>query len=276
MENLPTYFGRRSGIDRNQQVTLTTAIAMHYYHPDLYRLLSDPMIATLHSPEHIAIGWGNDVSPQQRIGQWVIGAIIRGDIGDDDPLRTEFYTQADPETRGDAIGHTAWSFMHAEVVDDVIHDRLAALWDERVDHVRSSPEDKAELKDFYWFIRSEKFSASWWLPRLVEALEVDGELETHGMIGEQLAGAADELPGVALKALTMLLAPEETSPRDNYDLRTHSLAPVIAAAIGTSDPKLQEDARSLMNRMGERGEIDLERRVEAILGSASPGDAPTP
>lgn len=276
VENLPTYFGTRSGIDRNQQVALTTAIAMHYYHPDLYRLLSDPMIATLHSPEHIAIGWGNDVSPQQRIGRWVIEAIIRGDIGDDDPLRTEFYTQADPETRGDAIGHTAWSFMHAEVVDDVIHDRLAALWDERVDHVRSSPEDKAELKDFYWFIRSEKFSASWWLPRLVEALEVDGELETHGMIGEQLAGAADELPGVALKALTMLLAPEETSPRDNYDLRTHSLAPVIAAAIGTSDPKLQEDARSLMNRMGERGEIDLERRVEAILGSASPGDAPTP
>lgn len=275
-ENLGTYFGTRSAIDRNQQVALTTAIAMHYYHRDLYRLLSDPMIAALDSTEQIAIGWGNDVSPQQRIGQWVIEAIVRGDIGDDDPLRIEFYTRADAETRGDAIGHTAWSFMHAEVVDDVIRDRLADLWDERVRHVKAHPEDKAELKDFYWFIRSEKFPASWWLPRLVEALELDGKLETNGMIGEQLAAAGDELPRVALDALTMLLAPAETPGRDNYDLRTQSLAPVIAAALKASDPQLQADARSLMNHMGERGEIDLERRVNAILSAPPDANTSTP
>jgi hypothetical protein len=275
VESLPIYFGTRSALDRNQQVVVTTAIAMHYYHPELYRLLSDPLIAALESAEEIAIGWANDVSPQQRIGQWVIEAIIRAHIGEDDPLRTEFYTRADPETRGDAIGHTAWSFMHAEVVDDVIRDRLADLWDERVRHVKEHPEDKAELKDFYWFIRSEKFLDSWWLPRLVEALELDGELETHGMIGEQLAAAAEELPRVALDALTMLLAPDGASGRDNYDLRTHSLAPVIAAALRTSDPQLQADARSLMNHMGERGEIDLERRVNAILSEPPDTDAPS-
>lgn len=184
--NLHTYFGTQDAIDRNQQVALTTAIAMHYYHPDLYRLLSAPgMAATLRSQEQIQAGWGNPVSPQERIGHWVIQAIIRGHIGNDDPLRTEFYTTRRPGIRGDAIGHTAWSFMHAEVVDDAIRDRLADLWDERVSHVRSSPQDKAELKDFYWFIRSERFTALWWLPRLVEALELDGELRTHGMIGEQ-------------------------------------------------------------------------------------------
>lgn len=276
VENSPTYFGTRSAIDKNQQVALTTAIAMHYYHLDLYRLLSDSMIAALYSQEQVAIGWGNDVSPQQRIGQWVIEAIIRGHIGDDDPLCNEFYAQATPETRGDAIGHTAWSFMHAEVVDDVIRDRLASLWDKRVAHVKDHPEDKAELKDFYWFIRSEKFPARWWLPRLVEALELDGALATHGMIGEQLAAAADELPRAALDALTMLLATDDTSTFDNYDLRTHSLAPVIAAALRTSDSKLQADARSLMNLMGERGEIDLERRVDKILEEIPEDDTPTP
>lgn len=273
---LSTYFGTRSGLDRNQQIAVTTAIAMQYYHPSLYRLLTDSMIAALDSTEQIWIGWGNDVSPQQRIGQWVIEAIIRGHIGDDDPLRTEFYTRADPDARGDAIGHTAWSFMHAEEVDDAIRDRLADLWDERVRHVKAHPEDKAELKDFYWFIRSETFPAAWWLPRLVEALTLDRELDTNGMIGEQLAAAADELPRVALDALTMLLAPAKTPDRDNYDLRTHSLAPVIAAALKTSDPQLQADARSLMNSMGERGEIDLERRVEAIQRANPEGDATTP
>jgi len=275
VENVPTYFGTRSAVDRNQQVAMTTAIAMHCYHPDLYQLLSDPMIAALDSTDQIAIGWGNDVSPQQRIGQWVIESIIRGHVGDDDPLRTEFYTRADPETRGDAIGHTAWSFMHAEVVDDAIRDRLADLWDERVLHVKAHPEDKAELKDFYWFIRSEKFQVSWWLPRLVEALELDGELDTNGMIGEQLAAAAGENARLALDALTMLLARDETPARDNYDLRTHSLAPVIAAAFRTSDPQLHADARALMNLMGERGEIDLERRVKSILADLPEGGTST-
>lgn len=265
--NLHTYFGTQDAIDRNQQVALTTAISMHYYHPDLYRLLSAPMAATLRSQEQIQVGWGNPVSPQERIGHWVIQAIIRGHIGNDDPLRTEFYTTADPEIRGDAIGHTAWSFMHAEVVDDVIRDRLGDLWDERVAHVRSSPQDKAELKDFYWFIRSERFSASWWLPRLVEALELDGELRTRGMIGEQLASAAEELPEVALAALTRLLGPDETMARDNYDLRTNALAPVLAAALRTSDNKLHADARALMNQMGARGETDLDKRVAALLAA---------
>ena len=269
VESVPTYFGTHLGTDRNQQVAVTTAIAMHYYHPDLYRLLSAPMIAAIDSAEEIAIGWGNDVSPQQRIGHWVIAAIIRGHIGKDDPLRTEFYTRADPETRGDAIGHTAWSFMHAEVVDDAVRDRLADLWDERLLHVKAHPKDKAELKDFYWFIRSERFSASWWLPRLVEALRLCGKLATHGMISEQLTAAAEELPRLALEALTMLLAPNKSSEFDSYDLRRHSLAPVIAASLRTSDPQLQADARSLMNRMGERGEIDLERQVEAIIGQVA-------
>ncbi|MHA7859930.1 hypothetical protein ACX1DX_00885 [Tessaracoccus sp. Y36] len=270
--NLHTYFGTQDAIDRNQQIALTTAIAIHYYHPDLYRLMSGPMAAALHSQEQIQVGWGrNPVSPQERIGHWVIQAIIRGHIGDDDPLRTDFYTTADPEIRGDAIGHTAWSFMHAEFVDDVIRDRLAELWDERVAHVRASPEDKAELKDFYWFICSERFLASWWLPRLVEALELNGELQTHGMIGEHLGSAAEELPEVALAALTLLLGQEDTLARDNYDLRTHALAPVLAAALRTTDDKLHVGARALMNQMGARGEIDLDKRVAALLADATKG-----
>lgn len=268
-KNLSTYFGTRFAMDRNQQVALTTAIAMHYYHPALYRLLSGPMIAAIQSREQVSVGWANNVSPQQRIGQWIIEAIIRGDIGHDDRLRTEFYTQAAPDIRGDAIGHTAWSFMHAEAVDDAIRDRLAALWDERVLHVGTHPNDRAELKGFYWFIRSERFPASWWLPRLVRALELDGDLDTHGMIGEQLAAAANEFPRLALEALTMLLRADETSDRDNYDLRTHSLAPVIAAARGTSDERLHADALALTNRMGERGEIDLDKRVSALLADGS-------
>lgn len=89
------------------------------------------------------------------------------------------------------------------------------------------------------------------------------------MIGEQLASAAEKLPEAALKALTLLLPPKETWARDNYDLRTHALAPVIAAAFRTADDKLHADARALMNQMGARGETDLDKRVAAPLADAT-------
>ncbi len=262
-ENLTTYFGSADSLTRDQQIALTTAIAIHSYHPSLYRLLSGSMTATLREDEVVA-GWRTRSTPKEGIGQWVLEGIIRGHIREDDELRQAFYEIVAPEIRGDAIGHIAWTFLHAEVVDDEIRDRLGELWDERVRHVELNPSDKAELKDFYWFIRCGKFDAGWWLPRLRRAVELDPELDTHGMIGEQLAGAASVLPADALAALTRLLKREDTSNRDNWDLRSKALAPVIAAAIDSGDPALEREASDLMNAMGARGEIDLDHRVAEL------------
>lgn len=264
-QHMSEYFGTGEGVDRNQQVAVTTAVAMHYYHPALYGLLAGPMIALLNTNDEIAVGWGRGGGTSlQRIGEWVAGGIIRGQVGPEDPLRKAFFAGAPAETRGDAIGHIAWSFMHADAVDETIRDRLADLWDERVQHVRAHQDDKGELKDFYWFIRCDKFPSSWWLPRLKEALDLDSELETHGMIGEQLAAAAAQFPREALDALALLLKPDDTPFRDNYDLRAEALAPVIAACLDSGSPQLANEARALMNLMGARGELDLEQRVQAL------------
>ncbi|GAA1357617.1 hypothetical protein GCM10009596_09040 [Arthrobacter rhombi] len=263
-ENLATYFGSAGSLTRDQQIALTTAIAMHYYHPSLYQFLSGSMIATLREEHEVAVGWGDRVTPKEHIGQWVVQAIIRGHIAENDELRREFYEMAPPDVRGDAIGHIAWSFLHTDVVDDAILDRLGALWDERVRHVEVNSADKAELKGFYWFIRCGKFSADWWLPRLRRAVELDPEFDTHGMIGEQLAEAASDRPADALAVLTRLLKPEDTARRDIWDLRREALAPVIAAAMDSGDQQLGREATDLMHAMGARGETDLDRRVTVI------------
>ena len=131
-----------------------------------------------------------------------------------------------------------------------------------------NPADKAELKDFYWFVRCGKFSADWWLPHLRRAVELDPELDTHGMIGEQLAEAASVVPADALAALTGLLNREDTASRDNWDLRRKALATVIAAAMESGDQQLGRDATDLMNAMGARGETDLDRRVTELRKSS--------
>lgn len=272
-ENLSVYFGSEESLTWEQQIALTTAIAMHYYHPSLYRLLSGSMIAALREEHEVAVGWGDRQTPRERIGQWVVQAVIQGHINDDDELRRAFYEVASPDVRGGAIGHIAWSFLHAEAVDDTIRDRLAALWDERVHHVESNRDDRAELRDFYWFVRCGKFDPEWWLPRLRQAVELDPELDTHGMIGEQLGEAASVLPGDALIAITHLLRPEDTASRDNWDLRREALAPVIAAALDSGDSELERDALDLMNAMGARGETDLDSRVASLRRGSSTGSS---
>ncbi|GAB3304714.1 hypothetical protein EK0264_04085 [Epidermidibacterium keratini] len=265
-----TYFGSEASLDRGQQIALTTAIAMHYYHPALYRRLSGSMIAALGEADEIAVGWGDQDTPKARIGQWVVQAVIRGHIDHADPLRVAFYSVAPADVRGDAIGHVAWSFLRADKVDDVFRDRLAELWDERAAHVAGHPEDSAELMDFYWFVTCGKFGADWWLTRLKQAISLDPELETHGMIGEQLAEAAPAHPQDALEVLRLLLKPAETHHRDHWDLTHHALAPVLAAAMDAGDDQLTQDAIALMNEMGERGEVDLDQRVAALRATEAP------
>ncbi len=149
---------------------------MYLYHQRLYELLSPSMIAAIKSSRPVAAGRRTQSDPLQRIGEWSIDAIIRGHTSSDGPVPQAFFTTAPAEVRGGAIGHIAWAFMHASEVDDLIRDRFASLWDERVAHVRSNPHDASELNGFHWFVQSHKFAVEWWLPRLKEALELHPEL----------------------------------------------------------------------------------------------------
>jgi hypothetical protein len=124
------------------------------------------MIGTIRTEQPIVAGWRTQFDPLQRIGDWVINAIIRGHDTIEDALAHEFFSVVSPKIRGDALGYVGWAFMHAQTVDDPIRDRLAELWDSRVAHVRAHPEDIEELIGFCWFVKSHKFALAWWLPRL--------------------------------------------------------------------------------------------------------------
>lgn len=148
----PEWFDTAIRATRNQQIAFTTALAVHYFHPGLYNLLSPSMIAASHSPEPPMTDWRGRSELPSVIGLWVIWSLIRGHATLSDPVAQAFYKSDDAKTRGDAIGTIARSFMHAEAVDDAIRDRLGELWDARVAHVRAHPDDKEELTKFYLFV----------------------------------------------------------------------------------------------------------------------------
>ncbi|QHK19836.1 hypothetical protein GU243_08915 [Pseudarthrobacter psychrotolerans] len=263
---LGALFGSADGISRDQQVALTTAMASHYYHRALYDLLTPSMIAAIQSTEPLVAGWHGQSDPLQRIGEWVVSALIFGHKTLSDSVAEAFFTTAEPKVRGEAVGRIAWSFIHAESVGDVVRDRLADLWDARVEHVRSRPEDKQELNEFYWFVRSGRFDASWWLPRLKESVELDPELAGQRfMIGKQIASSSDVDPRGALEATRVLLANREEAGMPVWDLTQNAVPMVIARAINSGDEQLKQDAIQFMDDLGENGNPGLEKEVNEVL-----------
>ena len=264
--NISTWFGDEDGVAINQQISLTTAIAVHHYHPKLYDLLAPAMLSAIKSKDSIVAGWRMQFDPLQRIGEWIVSAIIQGHKSLEDPVVMAFFSSATAEVRGEAIGRIAWSFLHAEVVDEAIRDRFADLWDMRVEHVRSHPNDHEELNGFEWFVKSKKFSVEWWLPRLKEAAELNSSFGSKTrMISKEIASAADVDPRIALDVLKLLLQERNDADIAGYALRRDAIPIVLAKAIASGDSELQRDALRFMNHLGEQGDLGLEAAVRAVL-----------
>lgn len=264
--NAPTWFGDEGGVTVNQQIALTTAIAVHHYHLKLYELLAPSVITVINSGDSVAAGWRMQFDPLQRIGEWIITAIIRGDRTPEDPVALAFFTSVPVKVRGEAISRIAWSFMHAERVDEEIRDRFADLWDMRVEHVRSHSDDQEELNGFEWFVKSKKFDVDWWLPRLKEAAQLDPHLgsKTH-TISKEIASSADHDPRIAFDVLKLLLQGRNDADLAGYTLRRDAVPIVLAKAIASGDSELKRDAERYMNQLGEQGYLGLEAAVNEVL-----------
>lgn len=259
------WFGNEEGTATDQQIALTTAMAVHHYHPKLYELLAPSMIGAIRVENPLVAGWRAQSSPLVRIGEWVINAIVLGHKDLKDPVAHAFFTTAQAKVRGEAIGRIAWAFMHAQRVDDAVRDRLAKLWDMRVEHVRAHPDDREELSEFFWFVKSGKFDATWWLPRLKDAIELNFQLTHSQMIGNEIKAAASIDPRGALDALGLLLKESDDKRFDSYDLARNAVPFVLAKAISSEDIGLKNEALALMNQLGERGHLGLESEVNEIL-----------
>ena len=159
--------------------------------------------------------------------------------------------------------------MHASTVEDGIRDRFASAWDARIAHVESTAADSAELREFHWVVRSEKFDAEWWLPRLKRALELDPELAAERyMIGKNIATAADVDPRTAFDITKLLVGARDARGMALHELSRNAVPMVIARALAADDDQLNSEATAFMNELGAAGHLDLARHVQAVLDGA--------
>lgn len=264
--HLDELVGTREGISVSQQIVLTTAMATHRYNRLMYELLTPAMLAAIKIGDSLVAGWKGESDPLPRIGEWAIDALVYGHIDAEDPVFKAFFSETSPEVRGDALGKVAWSFFHASSVEESIRDRFAALWDDRIEHVREEPGDSKELEGIYWLAKSSSFAPEWWLPRLRDALELEPTIAMERfMIGKELAQASATYPAAALEVLKRLLGGRGEGGGVAFDLSRHAIPVVIANAMMSSHEDLRTQAEEYMNELGAQGNLALEDEVQAVL-----------
>lgn len=270
LANVGPIFGTAHSASSQQQVALSTALAVHGYHPALLELLRIPMLLTLKElpADDRVLGWKGMRGFSQLLGDWTLLAFITGAIQLEDELMVEWFRCADAELRGDVLGHIGWQMMHWTEVDKEVLRRATELWDSRAAHVKVEPADAAELSHFYWFIRSAKLESSWWLPRLLEVASLVSDFQPRGMLGEPLGEAGADDPDTALAVLEILMqdvGPDHHAVR--YDLYENAVPQVLAASLSADIPELTQRANTLMNALGAAGYIDILDRVRSRLPS---------
>jgi hypothetical protein len=262
-EHASELYGGAESLLRSQQVALTTSLATVAPHSALLEVLRPALLLVMRTRQEIAPGWRTARSPDLLIGDWIIDAYVRNQTPLRDELLEAFFTRFSPEVRGDVLGHLGWSLMRAPSVDQVCLDNAATLWDARAQAVDEDNAISAELGEFFWWVRSNRWNAEWWIPRFEHALTRYPRSTSRGMIGEQLAAASHAHPGRILSIIEKLTRPESD---DEYATAYLTLEPVvvevIARALDSGNTQVAAAGSKYMDSLGARGFLDLKRLVE--------------
>ena len=184
-DRVPKIFGDAVPTTEWQQVALSTLLSVHRVHAGLLEMVRKSVAVTIEelSGTDLAQGWrSHDRTFPQLVGDWIVSSLVTEDLEPDDELVVAWFNTADATLRGEVLGNLAWQIMRANYVLPAILDRVAELWDQRIEFVRQNPSEAAELTHAYWLGRGGKYAVSWWLPRIEYASSVVEDFSPMGCL----------------------------------------------------------------------------------------------
>lgn len=242
-----------------QQVVLTTILALYRPTAWLYGLLSRAMLAALvDGAASYRCGFGTDGRDGlSLIGRWVYVGFASGFVSAGDPVLCEWRRVADGEHLGRVLGSVCAAVRESEGMSQEAVSRIAELWDHH-DRGLVGRKGGAALMGIGSLIRSGRFEASWWGPRLLRELEVNGH-ETHViLIEDELETLSKEDPELAVKALRLVMKKDRHPIGRHY----HELGlKLLSAAKEHNGGALSAEASKCMNELGMMGCYDLDEQL---------------
>jgi hypothetical protein len=192
----------------------------------------------------------HQTSRDHALVQHLMNLYWAGELDLGEGLLGDLYAVADDDSRHLALETIGRSLAQdGPPLDEVVVDRLLALWDARVEVTRTHP--TRELSAFGWWFCSSHIDVDRRIAGLRDALELSGSAEPAHMIIEQLGTLSAQLPHQAAELLAEMVEHEVEGWR--LSLWDDGAATVIRAALASSNPATAQVAREVASRAAARG-----------------------
>ncbi len=209
--------------------------------------------------ESVEMGWRSGRFIDEVVGDHLMTLSMWGSASPW-PERTEsYFARVSTEAAASVLGQVGWRLMNTAEPPRELVERAEAIWDARQVAVDRGDADAGQLAQFYWWVHSNKFPVTWWLPRLArvaDQIDFDG----RSFVGEHIEEAAHTHPGEAVALMTRLLRSDETRTLARHGLVT-SAPKVIALGLRSADEAVKQASRELMDLLGEQGVVDMDDQV---------------
>lgn len=219
----------------------------------------DAILDRTAASESVEMGWRSDRSIDEVVGDHLMTLAMWG-AASPWPGRTEsYFARVSTEAAASVLGQVGWRLMNTAEPPRELVERAEAIWDARQVAVDRGDADAGQLAQFYWWVHSNKFPVTWWLPRLArvaDQIDFDG----RSFIGEHIEEAAHTHTGDAVALMTRLLRSDETRTLARHGLVT-SAPKVIALGLRSADEAVKRASRELMDLLGEQGVVDMDEQV---------------
>jgi hypothetical protein len=209
--------------------------------------------------ESVEMGWRSDRSIDEVVGDHLMTLSMWGSASPWPERTKSYFARVSTEAAASVLGQVGWRLMNTAEPPRELVERAEAIWDARQVAVDRGEADAGQFAQFYWWVHSNKFPVTWWLPRLArvaDQIDFDG----RSFIGEHIEEAAHTHPGEAVALMTRLLRSDETRTLARHGLVT-SAPKVIALGLRSADEAVKQASRELMDLLGEQGVVDMDDQV---------------
>ena len=193
----------------------------------------------------------------------------RGELGLDDTngLLSFFYEKAPGSLRAKGLESVGRRLRNEEEdVNEEVIQRLRRLWESRLRDAGEandkSPYEK-ELAAFGWWFASGRFDDNWAIEKLIESIEVGGNVDDRSAVVERLATLTPTMPISVARALRLIV-------EDSDYLRVYSFVDEAKKSLSTllasDNEEAVHQARRTIDRLlslGHRDFRDLLKRTES-------------